>query len=248
MRADDDRVGVLVVDDDLGTRETFGATLRLRGCRVELAETAAEALAFIHDARIDLALVDLRLVEANGLELLGWIRGTRPSTRCVLMTGFGSSDIALEAGRLGAVAYLEKPIDENQLARVLHDYAPSPGPSTTAPRHGWYTIRARALIEEHYRHSSFGPGDAARILNVSVEHLSRETKRDTGFTVGDLLRERRLREARRLLDETTCRIKEIAERSGFGNPSRMDHAFHDAYCLTPNTTLSGSLGVIHRVR
>src|SRR6266496_927775 len=95
---------VLVVDDDPGTLAGFEGILSESGYDVTTTETRDGALSMIEASRFDVALVDLCLGDdGNGLDLLGEFRRKDSNTRCVIVTGFGSIECAVEAMRLGAV-------------------------------------------------------------------------------------------------------------------------------------------------
>jgi ActR/RegA family two-component response regulator len=110
---------VLIVDDDLGTCETFACALRDAGFAVQTAETGRDALACLRATYFDAALVDIRLPDISGVEILRDIRARGLDTRAVVMTGFGSIASAVEATRLGALDYLEKPIDVDAVVGIV---------------------------------------------------------------------------------------------------------------------------------
>jgi two-component system response regulator RegA len=106
---------VLIVDDDLGFRATLVRAFERRGWDCRQAATFDEALRFAHEESPEHAVVDLKLGDANGVELVQKLLEIDPSTRIVLFTGFGSIATAIEAMRAGAVHYLTKPADVNDL-------------------------------------------------------------------------------------------------------------------------------------
>jgi DNA-binding NtrC family response regulator len=89
------------------------------GFEVETCVNASEAVGMLMRRRVDMAMVDLRMPDVNGLHLLGHIKATVPSCEVVLMTGFAAVDSAVEASRLGAREYLTKPFDFARLRQVL---------------------------------------------------------------------------------------------------------------------------------
>ncbi|CAN5877438.1 hypothetical protein BH18ACI5_BH18ACI5_03770 [soil metagenome] len=110
---------VLVVDDDLGTRDTFGALLRCQGYAVLTADSGRDALRMIQVARPDVALVDLKLLDMTALDLIRELRMQNISTPCVVMTGFGTIESAVNAMKLGAVDFLTKPVEQDDLQSAL---------------------------------------------------------------------------------------------------------------------------------
>jgi len=117
---------VLVVDDEKWIREYLSIALpRLGGFRVEVAESAEEALARIDQAPYDLVLTDMIMPSMDGVQLVAEIAKCRPEIMTVLMTGQGTIDSAVEALKHGASDYLTKPINADEmvvrLQRVLEE-------------------------------------------------------------------------------------------------------------------------------
>ncbi len=89
-----------------------------RGFVVTLAASTDEALAYLADPP-EYAVIDLRMPGRSGLELLGELLAADPSTRVVVLTGYGSIATAIEATRRGAAAYLPKPADADEILQAL---------------------------------------------------------------------------------------------------------------------------------
>ena len=104
------RPAVLIVDDDLGTCETVDWVLRPAGFRVEMASTGADGLALARTVQFELLLVDHRLPDMLGTELIRALRDDIPLTPFVLVSGFLTTEITVEAMRLGASNVIEKPM------------------------------------------------------------------------------------------------------------------------------------------
>ena len=116
---------ILVVDDDPAVRMMLEAALRAQGYRVESAASGAEARELLLDIEYDLILLDLRLGDVDGIEILQEAKNRWPSTEAILLTAHGSINSAIAALRYGAFDYLLKPAQiqdirdrvENGLAR-----------------------------------------------------------------------------------------------------------------------------------
>jgi two-component system response regulator RegA len=106
---------VLVVDDDEVFRSRLVRALRDRGWDVRDAADGATALALAREDTPEFVVVDLRLPDASGLDLVRGLRALDAGTRIVVLTGYGSIATALEAIRLGAVHYLTKPADVDDI-------------------------------------------------------------------------------------------------------------------------------------
>jgi two-component system response regulator RegA len=112
-------MAVLIVDDDLGTRQTFVAMLRGAGIAATTCESGRQAVEAVTQSDFDLVLLDLRLGDENGLDVLPVIHRIRGETPIVVLTGFASIASAVGAVKLGAVDYLEKPLTGDDLVDAV---------------------------------------------------------------------------------------------------------------------------------
>jgi two-component system, NtrC family, response regulator AlgB len=131
---------ILIIDDEPNIRRTLRVALEANGHEVEEASTAAEALAAVEARPADVALVDLRLGQDNGLDLVGPLAEQAPRMAIVMITAHASVDTAVEAMRRGAFDYLPKPFTPADVRAVLERVARDRG------------LRDRvAGLEEHVR-------------------------------------------------------------------------------------------------
>ena len=111
---------ILVVDDEIGIRELLLEILSDEGYRVRLAENAAEARAFRSRSRPDLVLLDIWMPDTDGITLLKeWASAGLLTMPVVMMSGHGTIDTAVEATRIGAYDFLEKPIALQKLLATV---------------------------------------------------------------------------------------------------------------------------------
>jgi two-component system response regulator RegA len=110
---------LLVVDDDVPHRSRLCRALRERGLEVAEAGSAADALVVAERFRPARAVLDLRMEDGSGLDLLADLRREHRELACVVLTGYGSIATALEAMRRGAVDYLTKPADADEVLRAF---------------------------------------------------------------------------------------------------------------------------------
>ncbi len=110
---------LLVVDDEQGILDVVSRFARRAGYEVVTCSGGREAIAKLQTHRADLVLVDLRMPDVGGLDVLRAIRDTDPRCQAVLMTGYASVDTAVDAIKLGAMDYLSKPIDFARLELLL---------------------------------------------------------------------------------------------------------------------------------
>lgn len=106
---------ILVVDDEVGIRDMLRAVLRSDGHLVHTTGTGEEALAILGRETVDLLITDLSMPGMDGVELLRRASKVSPETPAIVVTAFGSKETAIEAMRHGAVNYLEKPFDVEEV-------------------------------------------------------------------------------------------------------------------------------------
>jgi len=102
---------ILIVDDDRSIRTSLAAILEQEGYDVDTAENGAMAIVRSNDKLYDLALVDMRLPDMMGTELLNKMRERTPAMAKVMVTGYPSMQNAIEAVNQGADGYIVKPVD-----------------------------------------------------------------------------------------------------------------------------------------
>ena len=110
---------LVVIDDEQGILDVVGRFARRAGYDVETSSNGRDAIALLQTRRADLVMVDLRMPDVGGLDVLRAIRDIDPRCQAVLMTGYASVETAVEAIKLGATDYLSKPIDFQRLQQLL---------------------------------------------------------------------------------------------------------------------------------
>lgn len=114
---------LLVADDDATVRSELSELLREEGHEVDTAADGAEAMRKLEAEAFDAALLDLRMPHATGLEVLRRVRVARPDIAIIMITGQGTIDTAVEAMKLGATDFVEKPFEIGSIQRSLHGLA-----------------------------------------------------------------------------------------------------------------------------
>ena len=111
---------ILVVDDEVGIRELLAEILFDEGYQVHLAENAEQARAYRHEFEPDLVLLDIWMPDTDGVTLLKeWVEQDLLTMPVVMMSGHGTIETAVEATRIGAVDFLEKPISLQKLLTTV---------------------------------------------------------------------------------------------------------------------------------
>ena len=112
---------ILIADDEPGIRSSLQKLLEFESYRVVLAEDGARALDILRDRAVDLVLLDIKMPGLDGLEVLSQIHRDQPQLPVVIISGHGSIQTAVEATRLGAYDFIEKPIDADRILLVIRN-------------------------------------------------------------------------------------------------------------------------------
>jgi len=177
----EERPTVLLVDDDEAFRERLARALRDRGYEVWTADGYDAALQRARADSPEYAVVDLRMPGRSGLEVVRDLAALDSSTRIIILTGYGSIATAVDAVRLGAVQYLPKPTDADELVAAfqraaLPPLAPLAPPATAATDYSAPSL-ARAEwehIQRVLRDCRGNISEAARRLGLPRRSLQRK--------------------------------------------------------------------------
>ncbi len=172
-----DLPSMLLVDDDDTFRERLARALRKRGYDVRTAPGMLDAIALARNESPEYAVVDLRVPDGSGLEILRELKAIDATTRVVMLTGYGSISTAIDAMRLGADNYVAKPADvDDILAAFERAEAPPLQPSAD--------YKAPSLARAEWEHinrvlSDCGGNisEAARRLDVHRRSLQRKLQK-----------------------------------------------------------------------
>ena len=162
---------LLIVEDDAPFRQRLARALEARGFAVTQAEGVGAALAHAKSRPPAFAVVDLRLGDGNGLDVVSAIHSTRPDARVIILTGYGNIATAVTAVKLGAVDYLSKPADADEIHAALmqmkDERARPPENPMSADRVRW------EHIQRVYELCGHNVSETARRLNMHRRTLQR---------------------------------------------------------------------------
>lgn len=162
---------LLIVDDDGPFLRRLARAMETRGFAVEAAETVAEGIAKVRQRAPKYAVVDLRLGDGNGLDVIETIRQFRQDTRVIVLTGYGNIATAVTAVKLGAVDYLSKPADADDVFNALTQ---RPGEKADLPENPMSADRVRwEHIQRVYEMCERNVSETARRLNMHRRTLQR---------------------------------------------------------------------------
>ena len=244
------RQQILVVDDDVIIPEMIRFFLG-KAYEITAATTGAEALVRLRRDRVDVVVLDHRLPDRTGLDVLIELRSIHPSLPVVMLTGYGSEWICASAFKLGVTDYLQKPVSAVDLVAAMQRIL-SPGvdrnesvntgqvPGDLPTPFCLPIQRAIGLIQQRYW-DRLSLSALARQVGMSKYRLSHRFREVLGVTFRDYLLRVRLERAKRLLAAGHVSITAVAQDVGFGDLPRFDKVFKRYTGFTPSAYRASSL-------
>jgi DNA-binding NtrC family response regulator len=176
---------ILIVDDEPNVRLSYRAALETEGYAVEEVDSAALALEALSARHFDLAILDMRMPEMDGLDLLAAMRERTLSTPAVIITAYGDLPHAVRAVKLGAIDFLQKPLLPDQLrhivAEIVTRHATKPDDTVSQDYHFHLRAAKRAINRRNF-------DSAIRSLKEALSHNDRSAE---GFNLAGVLAELR---------------------------------------------------------
>ncbi|HSV03763.1 MAG TPA: ActR/PrrA/RegA family redox response regulator transcription factor [Phenylobacterium sp.] len=161
---------LLLLDDDAPLRTRLGRALEQRGFEPVLVASVSEAIAAVKQKPPAYAVLDMRLEDGSGLKVVEAVRDARPDAKIIMLTGYGNIATAVQAVKAGAVDYLSKPADADDVARALLSKGDVPAP----PENPMSADRVRwEHIQRVYELCNHNVSETARRLNMHRRTLQR---------------------------------------------------------------------------
>jgi two-component system response regulator RegA len=162
---------LLIVEDDKSFLQRLARAMEGRGFTVTTAESVADGLTQLETTSPAFAVVDLRLEDGNGLEVISALKRRRPDARAIILTGYGNIATAVNAVKLGAVDYLSKPVDADDVVAALLALE---GRRAEPPENPMSADRVRwEHIQRIYELCGRNVSETARRLNMHRRSLQR---------------------------------------------------------------------------
>ena len=162
---------LLIVDDDRPFSTRLARAMEGRGYQVRVAESVADGIAAIETEPPAFAVIDMRLGDGNGLDVIARLKERRPDARGVILTGYGNIATAVTAVKLGAFDYLAKPADADEIHAAL---MARPGERANPPDNPMSADRVRwEHIQRVYELCGRNVSETARRLNMHRRTLQR---------------------------------------------------------------------------
>jgi two-component system response regulator RegA len=162
---------LLIVDDDRPFSTRLARAMEGRGYLVRVAESVADGIAAIESEPPAFAVIDMRLGDGNGLDVIERLKNRRPDARGVILTGYGNIATAVTAVKMGAFDYLAKPADADEIHAAL---MAQPGERALPPENPMSADRVRwGHIQRVYELCGRNVSETARRLNMHRRTLQR---------------------------------------------------------------------------
>jgi two-component system response regulator RegA len=162
---------LIIIDDDRAFLQRLARAMELRGFEVRFGHSVAEGLELIRQKAPAFAIVDMRLEDGNGLDVIAELARVRPAARAIVLTGYGNIATAVSAVKLGAVDYLAKPADADDVTDAL---LASPDAKAPPPENPMSADRVRwEHIQRVYELCNRNVSETARRLNMHRRTLQR---------------------------------------------------------------------------
>ncbi|MEO1282623.1 MAG: ActR/PrrA/RegA family redox response regulator transcription factor [Pseudomonadota bacterium] len=162
---------LIIVDDDKAFLQRLARAMEGRGFAVRSGESVSEGIDLIRQQAPAFAVVDMRLEDGNGLDVIAELGRMRPNARAIVLTGYGNIATAVTAVKLGAVDYLAKPADADEVTDALlapaNSKAAPPENPMSADRVRW------EHIQRVYELCNRNVSETARRLNMHRRTLQR---------------------------------------------------------------------------
>lgn len=209
---------ILIVDDNDVFRVEFKEYLEGRGYKTLLAANATEAMCILARPNdVGLILLDVKLPDVDGTEILPDIKKLSPDVRIIILTAYGSKDLAIEALRGRVDDYIEKPFNIDELKEMIE---------RLLEKKEGYTddvgdINSKIDKIKHFikrnLHKKIKLEDAAEIVCLSPKYLSRVFRKIAGIGFSEYKRILTIEEAKDLLKTTGYTVNQISDKLGYRN-------------------------------
>ncbi|MEJ9162291.1 response regulator transcription factor [Paenibacillus graminis] len=245
---------ILVVDDEPRTRQGIRQTLELWAAGryiVETADNGIDARERLLHGRVHLLITDVRMPEVSGLDLIRSLEGQVRKPVIIVISGYAEFDYVQQALRLGAVNYLLKPLDKEELVQVVEaalkqeeeqqrrekleklvDHKLMEIDPDTAGM-GEPVKEALAYVEQHL-HEQLTMAEVAGRIHLNASYFSVLFKEQTGVPFSEYLSRLRIQRAKELLLQTSLPIVEIGERVGYRTDKYFIKVFKSLEDMSPS--------------
>ena len=211
---------MLIADDDPNTCVILQRTLEAESWVVQVVDNGRDALNALCSSPFDLAILDLAMPHLSGLEVLETIRQKGIRTEVIILTGYGTIGASVQAMKVGAKDFIEKPINLSRLTASIRELLEN----RHLPPHVLAT-RLDDYLKDHLSETSLRLGDLCGHFRISPAYVSRLFQRHLQAPFRARLTHYRVQKAKALLESSDAALDIIAGECGFRNYRRLTEAF-----------------------
>ncbi|WP_077617564.1 response regulator transcription factor [Bacillus sinesaloumensis] len=237
---------ILLVEDERWVRTVIRKTIEKTGLPFQVAQelkNGLEAYDWLAQHQVDLVLTDVRMPAMDGISLMKEVRRREMETDIIIISGHDDFAYTQQAIRLGAFDYLLKPVEQEGMTETLNkwllkkvtrnaqdirDNQPTADVNELSP------IEQVLLYIDQSTTKDVSLAEAAEKVHLSTTYFCKLFKKETGTNYSDYIVNIRLKEAARLLEQTSLRISEIAERLGYADLAYFSNCFKKQNGITPS--------------
>jgi two-component system, response regulator YesN len=242
------KMRLLIVDDGHYIVEYIKHLLDWKKFGIDAVETTTNSIKakeILDQTQIDILITDIRMPEVTGIDLLQHINKKNLRTKSVILSGYSDFEYAQKALRLGAVDYLLKPIDKDQMEttvkkliktidkndfEIIQDIAENEK-DTELPKNNIINI-IQAYVDDHLD-NNLSLDDLGRLVYLHPVYLSKLYKQETGENLSNYISRKRLEKASRLLTDSNLHVNDISVLVGYKKTQYFIKLFKDQYGDTP---------------
>ncbi|MEH7380458.1 response regulator [Bacillus sp. JJ1533] len=237
---------ILLVEDERWIRTGIRKTVEKTGLPFQVVHEATnglEAYDWLTQNKVDLVLTDIRMPAMDGIELIKEVRRREMEIDIIIISGHDDFAYTQQAIRHGAFDYLLKPVEKEgmneTLTKWLQEIEPKNHPvvredRTSSDLNELSPIERVLLHIDHSLSKDVSLAEAAEKAHLSTSYFCKLFKKETGTNFNDYIVNVRLQEAARLLEHTSLKISEIANRLGYSDLAYFSNSFKKQNGITPS--------------
>ena len=230
-------IRIFLADDEPKILRGLTRQIESLGLDVQIVGSATNgeiALEELKRLRADLAFIDINMPKRNGIELIQDIRALQLRTDLVIVSGYDEFEYAQKAIRLGVSDYLLKPVEEDQLRRVIVACQANKEPETSL--YSPFITRVMGYLQGNYQNEALDLSQVAEEFELSPNYLSNLLRKETGGGFVEALNYLRIEAAKEMLKGSReIKIYEVAEACGYKSQHYFSRIFKRMTGLTPKT-------------
>ncbi len=219
---------ILIADDEPTVLEFIRQALSSQPWVVELAKDGREALDLLSSQHFDVAVLDLEMPHLNGMQVLEEVQGRGIETDLLILTGYGTVEVAVSAIKKGVKDFLTKPFKADELIGSIKNLI-AKRHSSTHP----LANKLEAFVRDHYSEPGLKLGDICAHFGISTRYASRLFRNEVGMKFRRRLAFYRVKRAKHLIRCSDEPFYVIAEKCGFRNYRQLTSTFQRLEGITP---------------